>query len=122
MEATVDVSKVRERFTVKRSSRVTPLMFEYELLQRAKAERQHIVLPEGADERILRASEILLLRDVVDLTLLGNPDTIEAKIDRLGIQLNQINIIDPTRSELREKYSQSYAELRRHKGITPEIA
>jgi phosphate acetyltransferase len=122
VEANVDVSRVKDRFSVKRSSRVTPLMFEYELLQRAKSERQHIVLPEGSDERILRASEILLLRDVVDLTLLGNPDTIKEKIDRLGIQLGGINIIDPAASELREKYAQSYFELRKHKGITLEAA
>ena len=47
-------------------------MFEYDLLERARADRRHIVLPEGADERILRAAEILLRRRVADLTLLGD--------------------------------------------------
>jgi phosphate acetyltransferase len=64
----VDLKKLEERINVVRSKRVTPIMFEYELIERAKADRRHIVLPEGEEERILRASEILLRRDVVDIT------------------------------------------------------
>ncbi len=123
VEANVDIAKVEERIKLQPSSRVTPLMFEFELAQKARAQRQHIVLPEGADERILRASEILLLREVVDLTLLGNPDEIREKINRLGINLEKINIIDPVTSELRDKYAESYYELRKHKkGLSPQAA
>jgi len=68
-ESHVDTKELEDRFEVIRSTRVTPIMFEYELIERAKAERQHIVLPEGAEERILRASEILLRRGVANLTL-----------------------------------------------------
>ena len=53
------------------SKRITPFMFEYNLVEKAKNDRQHIVLPEGSSERILRATEILQRRNVVDITLLA---------------------------------------------------
>ncbi|MCW8890030.1 MAG: phosphate acyltransferase, partial [Sedimenticola sp.] len=70
VERYVDAEELKARIAVSRAHRMTPLMFEYEMIQRAKSDRKHIVLPEGFDERILRAAEILLLRDVVDITLL----------------------------------------------------
>jgi phosphate acetyltransferase len=83
---------------IARSDRVTPLMFEYELLQRARADRRHIVLPEGTDDRILRASEILHRRNVVDLTLLGRRGGPCAS-GGLGVDIDDIPVIDPdTRS------------------------
>ena len=54
-------------------------MFEYELIERAKSSKRHIVLPEGDDERVLRAAEILLRRGVVDLTILGDPDDVRGR-------------------------------------------
>ncbi|MBW2410490.1 MAG: AAA family ATPase, partial [Deltaproteobacteria bacterium] len=93
-ETHVNVSELKDRMNVVRSSRVTPIMFEYELIERAKKRRQHIVLPEGEEERILRAGEILLRRNVADLTLLGNPETIHQKIGSLGLSLDNIQIID----------------------------
>ena len=86
VEASVSFDELQARLAVTRSRRVTPLMFEYELIQRARADRKHIVLPEGTEERILRAAEILLLRDVVNLTLLGNPEEVRQKISSLGIE------------------------------------
>ena len=77
-------------------------MFEYDLLQRAKAKKQHIVLPEGEEERILHAAEILLLRDVVKITLLGNEKIIRQKIQALALKMDNVQIIDPLNSELRE--------------------
>ena len=62
-----------QRIEISRPERVTPIMFEHTLVERAKSKRRHIVLPEGTEDRILRAAEILLLREVADLTLLG-PD------------------------------------------------
>jgi phosphate acetyltransferase len=101
---------------------VTPIMFEYELIERAKADRRHIVLPEGEEERILRASEILLRRDVVDITLLGNPDKIKQKIGSLGLNLETIRIIDPFESDLLKRYAQIFYELRKHKDISRDMA
>ena len=104
------------------STRVTPIMFEYELIQRAKADQQHIVLPEGKEERILRAAEILVLRGVAKLTLLGDEDTIRQKIQSLGLHLDEINIINPLQSPLRKQYAECYFKLRQHKGVTYEMA
>ena len=122
VEAGVRFEELQARLAVTRSHRVTPLMFEYELVQRARANRQHIVLPEGTEERILRAAEILLLRDVVNITLLGNPEKILHKISSLGVEVQGVNIIDPQESRLREVYARTYYEMRKNKGISLEAA
>jgi phosphate acetyltransferase len=122
VEASVSFDELQQRLAVTRSRRVTPLMFEYELIQRARADRRHIVLPEGTEERILRAAEILLLRDVVNVTLLGNPAEVRQKISSLGMEIDGINIIDPLNSPARELYAQAYFEMRKHKGVSREMA
>ena len=118
----VEVADLRQRISKHHSVRVTPLMFEYELIHRAKSERKRIVLPEGADERILRAAEILTLRGVADLVLLGDPDKIRRRIGELGLQLDDIAIIDPVNSPERDQYANVYFELRKHKGISQQMA
>ena len=121
-ESHVNTKQLEDRIEVVRSNRVTPIMFEYMLIERAKAVRKHIVLPEGQEQRILRASEILLRRGVVDITLLGNPEEIRNKIGALGINLEGIQIIDPLTSEWRKDFAQTYFELRKHKGISEKMA
>ncbi len=121
-EEHIDTAVLEERIEVARTERVTPLMFEYELLQRARSDRKRIVLPEGEDERILRATEVLLRRNVVDLTLLGDLEVVRAKADGLGVDLSQVQLIDPAESELAEDFAQEYLQLRAHKGITLEFA
>ena len=122
VEASVRFDELQERLAVTRSHLVSPLMFEYELIQRARGDRKHIVLPEGSDERILRAAEILLLRDVAHLSLLGNPEKVRQKISSLGMELEGVNIIDPSDSRVRELYARTYYELRKHKGVSQEMA
>jgi phosphate acetyltransferase len=121
-ESNVDVAELRERIAVTHSTRLTPIMFEHELIERAKADRQHIVLPEGSDERILRASDILLRRGLVDLTLLGDAQEIRAKASSLGLGLEPVGVIDPTRADCHEEYAETYFELRKHKGIAEDYA
>ncbi len=121
-EANVDLDALERRIEVSRTDRVTPLMFEYDLLQRARADRRHIVLPEGEDERILRATETLMRRQVVDLTLLGDEEEVRARVDALGIDIGDTAIIDPATSELRETFAGTYHRLREHKGISKEFA
>lgn len=121
-ESHVNTKQLEDRIEVVHSSRMTPIMFEYKLIERAKTDRQHIVLPEGEEERILRASEILLRRGVVDITLLGNPKEINHKIGALGINLEGIQIIDPLTSEFREDFARTYYKMRKHKGISEKIA
>ncbi|MBT3813715.1 MAG: phosphate acetyltransferase [Gammaproteobacteria bacterium] len=122
MENNLNFDELCQRLTNNHSERVTPLMFEYEQIQRAKANIQHIVLPEGDEERILRAAEILLLRNIVHITLLGDVEVIQQKITSLGLQLDDIIIIDPLKSELRELYAKAYFKLRKEKGVTYDMA
>jgi phosphate acetyltransferase len=121
-ERHVDVRALAARIEVTRSNRVTPLMFEYELIERARAVRRRIVLPEGTDDRILQAAQLLLRRDVVDLVLLGEVDAVRARIDALGLDLGDTPIIDPAVAPERDDYAERYLALRRHKGITLEHA
>ena len=97
-------------------------MFEYELLDRARADPRHIVLPEGTEERILRAAEILLRREVVELTLLGEEDVVRGAASRLGLDLDGATILDPRDEALRERFAQEYARRRAHKGVTVDQA
>lgn len=121
-ETYIESSQLEACISVPRSERVTPLMFEYELIERAKVQKQHIVFPEGSEERILRASEILLRRGVVEITLLGNEQEIREKIATLGLNLPQIAIADPMQSPWYEDYAATYYALRQHKGITEDYA
>jgi phosphate acetyltransferase len=121
-ESNVNVEELRKRIAISHSERITPLMFEYQLISRAKSIPVHIVLPEGDDERVLRAAEILMLRKVADLTLLGSPERIQRRISDLGLKLNDIRIIDPVTSTSRDRYARIYYELRKQKGISEQMA
>lgn len=121
-ERCVDTDDLARRLRVSRSERVTPLMFEYDLIDRARARRRHLVLPEGAEERILRATEILLRRGVADITLLGRPDDVARRTRELGIDITGAQVVDPVASEWRDEFAATYAELRAHRGMTPDLA
>ena len=121
-ESHVDAARIGEKIVKSVSSKVSPKMFEYGLIQKAKSDKRHIVLPEGMEPRILRAAEILLRREVVDLTLLGEPDAIRQRINELGLHLEGANIVKPLESKHYEEYVRTYFELRKHKGITQEYA
>jgi phosphate acetyltransferase len=121
-ETHVDGQALGRRIQVTRSTRMTPIMFQYQLIERAKTERRHIVLPEGVEERILRAAEILSRRGVADLTLLGDALQIERKITRMGLHLKDVVIVDPLTSSWRDDYAAIYHRLRKHKGINEEMA
>ncbi len=118
----IDVDELRSRISVRHSERITPLMFEYQLIRRARSQPRHIVLPEGGDERVLRAAEILALRQVAELTLLGNPERIARRAADLGLKLSGIRVVDPATAADRERYARVYYELRKHKGMSEEMA
>jgi phosphate acetyltransferase len=122
VEAKVNSRELIGRLSMARSTRVTPIMFEYEIIQRARSDRKHIVLPEGTEERMLRAAEILRMREVVDITLLGNREEIRQKAAALGLSLLDVAVIDPLDSDRRQVYADAYFELRKHKGISPQMA
>lgn len=121
-EESVDTAELARLLDVARSSRVTPLMFENDLIDKARADRRHLVLPEGSEERILRATETLLRRGVADLTLLGDPAVIERRAREIGVSVEGARVVDPETSPWRDDFAARYAELRKHRGVTLDLA
>lgn len=118
----VDLKTIEEKISLVSSSTITPMMFEYKLFERARENRKKIVLPESNDERILRATEILLRRDVVDIVLLGDEEEIKHRCASLGLDVSGAEIISPETSELTENFAQEFYELRKSKGLSLEEA
>ena len=118
----VDQAALLAAIDVSASDVRTPLMFEYQLMERARADRQRIVLPESEDDRILEAAAILLRRGVADLILLGDETQVRARASTLGLDLDEASIVSPLDTELVEKFAAAYAEARAHKGMTVERA
>jgi phosphate acetyltransferase len=132
-ELHVDTAELTDRVSVARTARVTPMMFEHELLERARGDRRHIVLPEGTEERVLHAAEVLLRRNVCDLTLLGEEAAVRKRVADLGLGIRleagpdpdgpaSACVVDPATSPLRERFAQLYARLRAHRGVSLELA
>jgi phosphate acetyltransferase len=96
---------------------MTPVMFEYTLFEKARANKKTIVLPEGEDERILRATEIILHRGIANIILLGNPDEIAHHAGILGLDISKATIINPDTSPLLETFSDAFYRMRQHKGL-----
>ena len=114
----VDYTSLTTQLGLAESRVVTPLMFEYGLIERARADRRRIVLPEGDDDRILRAAATLIAREVADLTILGDEATVRARAIELGIDISGAQVISPHDPELVQRFAEEYARLRAHKGIT----
>lgn len=123
-EKYVNVDPLIERLITFETNGVTPRMFQYNLFQRAKTNKKHIVLPEGQDERILRATKRLVDLDVVTITLLGDRQQIEEKLTTLdiGLDLQKVNIINPIESKYFESYAETLFELRKHKNVNLAMA
>lgn len=120
-ESCVDSRELEARIVNLHSTKITPKMFEYNIIERAASQRMHIVLPEGAEERILRAADVLLRRNVVNLTLLGKAKEVTARISELGLELD-VPIVQPDLSPKFQEYVETYHELRKAKGISMEQA
>ncbi|WCZ39703.1 phosphate acetyltransferase [Corynebacterium jeddahense] len=99
-----------------------PVVFEHRLLEQATANRKHIVLPEGDDDRILQAADQLLKQAVAELTILGDVDAMQARAAELGLDLSQAHLVNHLESELAEEFANDFAELRKKKGVTVEEA
>ncbi|MFF7278822.1 phosphate acetyltransferase [Streptomyces griseorubiginosus] len=121
-ERYADTAELARRVSAPSSDRLTPMMFEHQLLETARSDRRRVVLPEGTEPRVLHAAEVLLRRGVCDLTLLGPVDQIRKKAADLGIDLGDCQLIDPATSELRDTFAEKYAAFRAHKGVTVELA
>lgn len=117
-ERYVDTDELTVRLGVARSTVVTPLMFEYELMDRARSDRKRIVLPEGGDDRILRAAGTVLKRGIADLVILGEPLEVRARAIELGVDIQSAEVLSPFDAVHVRKFAEEYARLRAHKGVT----
>ncbi|RED50280.1 phosphate acetyltransferase [Seonamhaeicola aphaedonensis] len=120
----VDTDKLAERLITFKSDIFTPRMFQYNLLQSALRDKKHIVLPEGYDERVLRATARLVNTRVVDITLIGEQEKIQSLIEEYDIplDLNDVNVVFPNQSEHFDDYVDTLYELRKHKGVNRQMA
>jgi phosphate acetyltransferase len=123
-EKYMDVDTLSEKLITFEADGMTPKMFQYNLVKRARQHRKHIVLPEGNDDRILAAASRLLEMDVVDISIIGNKKQIENKIIELGLNFDfsKIKIINPIESEYYDDYVNTYFELRKAKNVTLGMA
>lgn len=120
----IDTKALEDRMITFKSESITPHMFQYQLAKWAKSQKKHIVLPEGNDDRILKAAARLISQNIVSLTILGDYNEIAASVKRLGLNLDlsTINIINPAHSEFYDDYVQTLYELRKAKNVTEEMA
>ncbi len=122
-EKYVDTEFLVDRFRNYHTEVVTPHMFQYNLVAKAKSSKKHIVLPEGTDKRILTAAIGLVEQNIVNITLLGKREDIQAKASELGLKIPEnITIINPVDSENYEDYWRTYYELRKHKNVLEDMA
>ena len=123
-EKYVDLDSLTEKFIKFEVEGMTPKMFQYNLVKRAKKHRKHIVLPEGNDDRILIAAARLLLMDVVEISILGDKKQIVSKAADLGLDMDftKVHIINPRKDKNYDDYVNTYYELRKEKKMTLEIA
>jgi phosphate acetyltransferase len=122
MERYVDIDELQDRLSLPIPTVTTPQMFTYHLMERARADHKRIVLPEGEDDRILRAAGRLLRRGVADLTILGEEPQVRSRAAELGVDLTAATVLNPRTSELCDQFAAQYAELRKKKGVTVEQA
>jgi phosphate acetyltransferase len=122
MDTHVDTADLLAQLAISIPAVVTPQMFTYQLLDRARSDRKRIVLPEGEDDRILKAAGRLLQRGVADLTILGDEAQVRSRAAELGVDLSAAVVLNTRSSELCDKFAEQYAELRRQKGVTVEQA
>lgn len=123
-EKYVNNDALSERLITFEAEGMTPKMFQYNMVKRAKQHRKHIVLPEGNDDRIIIAASRLLAMDVVDISIIGDKKQIENKVAELGIafDFSKVSIINPKESDLYEDYANTYYELRKAKNVSITMA
>ena len=120
----IDIQALDEKIVTFEPEGITPHMFQYQLGKWAKRQIKSIVLPEGDDDRVLKAAARLVAQEVVNVIILGNPAAIAASVKRLGLSLDlsKVRIIDPAGSEYYDEYVETLYELRKSKNVTLEMA
>jgi phosphate acetyltransferase len=120
----IRATEIMSQISAFETTLLTPRMFQFSLIQKVRKARKTIVLPEGTDERILKATSRLLAMDLVDLVLLGKPNLIKQKAAELGLAIDwqRVKLINPTEDEHFEAYASTYYELRKHKNVNLDMA
>lgn len=123
-EKNTDTVSLIDKIVTSQPEGITPRMFQYQLVKRAKLEKKHIVLPEGSDDRILEAAAKLVKQEVVTLTILGKKEEIDASLIRLNIELDaaSVNILNPIESPLLPDYINTLYSLRKEKNVNMDMA
>ncbi len=121
-EQHVDTEEFTRALGLAHSSVVTPLMFEYQLLETARRSRKRIVLPEGGDDRVLKAAATVLARGIADIIILGQETEVRGRAVELGLDLSGAQVLSPFDPAIVDRFATEYAELRKHKGVTYEKA
>jgi phosphate acetyltransferase len=118
------VKTLEKKIITFRTTSITPRMFQYQIVKRAREKKKHIVLPEGDDDRILLAANELIRQNIVDLTILGQKENIEASLRRLNLDLDldKVRIVNPLTSDRYEDYSNTLFELRKGKIVSLQTA
>jgi len=93
-----------------------------EMREKAKLRKRTIVLPESHDERVLKAAEILVKEEIIEVITIGNEEKIKSDAVNLGVDLSGVKIVDPLTSDLAEGFAEIFYNGRKHKGITLEDA
>ena len=94
-----------------------------QIIERAKNNKQRIVLPEAEEERTLKAADMVLRDEIADLILIGNPAKVEAMCKEYGLEhIGKATLIDPENNPKAEEYAEQLAEIRKKKGMTIEQA
>ena len=101
---------------------VTPLAFQADLIERARADRKRIVLPEPDDDRVLQAAAQVLAAGIADITFVGDADFVAKRAGELGIDLSAAQVVSVDDPAYRERYAEEFARLRAKKGVTLEQA
>jgi len=122
VERYVDLSELLDQLAIPIPTVTTPQMFTHQLLEWARSDKKHIVLPEGDDDRILQAAGRLLRRGVAELTILGDEARIRSRAAELGADLSAAAVLNPKTSDLCGRFAEQYVEIRAHKGMTVERA
>ncbi|WP_404434046.1 phosphate acetyltransferase [Microbacterium lacus] len=117
-ETHVDTAELTRSLGLASPTVVTPLMFEYGLIERAREHRKRIVLPEGNDDRVLRAAATVLARGIADVTILGEEIEVRSRAIELGIDIRGAQVLSPFDAVHVEKFAREYERLRAHKGVT----
>ena len=122
MDRHVDIGDMLRRLALPIPTVTTPQMFTYQLVERARADRKRIVLPEGEDDRVLRAAGRVLRRGIADLVILGDESDIRSRAAELSVDLTAAVVLNPANSDMRDEFAAQYLEMRRAKGMTIERA